>query len=244
MKNRNRILTGVLCALLLVVITILISGGIRRSEAQEGIRRTEAQEKAGDDHAAIRDALRRGGLREAAKLKGHYIEDFDPHWDFGLFDIESLTKNSAAIVVGIPTKNLGGRLSSSGQAILTNYEVLVQETFKGTLTAGQTITVSLPGGRVEFDDGTSAELRTPDFEHVKTSGAYTFFLSETKNPDDGYTLTAGPQGLVELVDGTVRSHGRSSDPVAKEIKGRDKDSFLKEVREKAQKWPNKGKCCS
>lgn len=235
MKNRNRILTGLLCTLLLISIMSLIGRGIRQSEAQEN---------AVKDQAAIRDALRHGGLREAAKLKRHYIEDFDPHWDFGLFDIESLTKNCAAIVVGLPSKNLGGRLSGGGQVILTDYEVVVQETIKGTPTPGSTIKVSLPGGRVEFEDGTSAELRTPEFEQVKTFGTYTFFLSETNNPDE-YTLTGGPQGLVELVnDATAKSHGRSTDPVAKQNNGRDKDSFLRDVREKAKKWPNKGKCCS
>jgi hypothetical protein len=210
----------------------------------KGTRQSQAQEKDGNDRAAIRDALRRGGLREAAKLKGHYIDDFDPNWDFGLFDIESLTKNSAAIVVGLPIKKLGGRLSSSGQVILTDYEVLVQETMKGAITSGSTIKVSLPGGRVEFEDGTSAELRTPEFEHVKTSSTYTFFLTETDTHDE-YTLTGGPQGLIELVnDSTAKSHGRSTDPVAQENNGRDKDSFLSDVREKAKKWPNKGKCCS
>ena len=59
-----------------------------------------SQESAANGFREVRDALRRGGLREAAKLKGHYVGDFDPHWDSGRFDIEALTKNSMAVVVG------------------------------------------------------------------------------------------------------------------------------------------------
>jgi hypothetical protein len=189
--------------------------------------------------------LRKDGLRRCGKLKGHYIADFDPHWDFGAFDIESLTKNSAAVIVGVAGRNLGGHLTDDGMMILTNYEVIVQEDVKGKIIEGSTVIVSLPGGRVEFEDGTTAELRTPTFEHVKTGGTYTFFLGEVEKSPGVYTLTGGPQGLVELVDSTtVKSHGRDTDPIAEQTKGKDKQSFLKDIREQAKKWPDKGKCCT
>jgi hypothetical protein len=176
------------------------------------------------------------------------VGDFDPHWDFGRFDIELLTKNSALVIVGTPTRQNAARLTRDGQVILTDCEVEIKETIKGGIDPGRMITVSLVGGRVEFENGTSAELKTPSFEHMKIGGTYTLFLIESESVDiapGGYTLTGGPQGLVEIVnETTVKSHGRMTDPITKESKSKNKDTFLKEVRKQAEKWPQPGKCCS
>ena len=208
-------------------------------------RRSGIQSRGASERELIRDALRRGGLREAAKIKGHYVGSFDPHWDFSQLNIEELTRSSAAVIVGAPTKSLGGRLAAEGQLIFTDYEVSVQEVIKGAVESGGVVKVSLVGGLVEFEDGTSAELKTPSFEHVRPGRTYTFFLSERDAASEAYSLTAGPQGLVEIVDGTkVKSHGRPTDPVAEESKDKDRNSFLKEVRKQAERWPQPGKCCN
>lgn len=207
-------------------------------------RYASGQEGAAAEQTELRDALRRGGLREAAKIKGHYVAEFDPHWDFGLIDVEMLAKNSAAVVLGVPTKIIGGRLTSSGQRIVTDYEFKVKEVFKGSVSKGDAVTVSLPGGSVTFGDGTTAELKPREFEPMKLGVTYTLFLSESDNNSGVYDLSGGPQGLVEIVDDTkVKSHGRPTDPINEESKGKDKDTFLKEVRDKAYKWPLPGKCC-
>jgi hypothetical protein len=196
------------------------------------------------DHIRLRDALRRGGLREAARVKGRYVASFDPHWDFGQFDVETLTKNSAAVIVGVAQRKLGSRLSADGQLILTDYEVGVTESIKGAMPRGSTVTVSLPGGVVNFDDGTSAELQTRDFDHFKTGSTYTLFLTETETYNV-FTPSGGPQGVVEVVNDTaLKSHGRATDPVSKEVKSKSKEAFLEDVRGKAAKWPQPGKCCS
>jgi hypothetical protein len=208
------------------------------------VRESTAQTPQADEQEMVQ-ILRREGLRGAARVKGHYIADFDAHWDFGLFDVEGLTRNSAAVVVGIAGRSLGGRLTASDLAIVTDYEVVVQDTIKGDAVVGSTIVVSMPGGRVDFPDGTSAELRTPKFEHVRSGGSYTFFLTEVEKSPGKFTLTGGPQGLVELVgDGSVKSHGREDDPIAKQSKRKNRQTFLEDVRESTKKWPNKGKCCS
>jgi hypothetical protein len=222
-----------------VVLLILFVG-----RAHLLVRESSAQTPQGDQQEMV-PVIRREGLRGAARVKGHYVADFDAHWDFGAFDIEGLTKNSAAVVVGVVSGNLGGHLTGSGFAILTDYQVMVQENIKGDPAVGSNITVSLPGGRVDFEDGTSAELRTPKFEHVKIGNTYTFFLTEVDKSPGKFTLTGGPQGLLELAnDGSVKSHGRDEDPIANQSKGKNKESFIEEVRESAKKWPNKGKCCS
>jgi len=47
----------------------------------------------------------REGLRGAAKLRGIYVAEINPHWDWGKFDLEGLTKGSAAVVVGRSRKD-------------------------------------------------------------------------------------------------------------------------------------------
>lgn len=196
------------------------------------------------DHARLRDALRRGGLREAARVKGRYVATFDPHWDFGQFDVETLTKNSAAVIVGVARRKLGSRLSADGQSIVTDYEIGVTERIKGAMPQGSTVTVSLPGGVVGFEDGTSAELRTREFDHFKTGATYTLFLTETESYNV-FTPSGGPQGIVEVVNDTaLKSHGRATDPASKEVRSKSKEAFLEDVRGKAARWPQPGKCCS
>jgi len=153
---------------------------------------------------------------------------------------EALTKNSADVVVGVAGRSLGGHLTESGLAIVTDYEVVVQDTIKGDVTPGSTIVVSLLGGRVDFEGGISAELITPKFEHVKAGNSYTLFLTEVEKSPGKFTLTGGPQGLVELAsDGTVKSHGRESDPIAKQANEKSRESFLKDVRESSENGPRK-----
>jgi len=234
---KNLFVVGLVCVVVPVLFGTVLQGVLGGSKAQ--------LLQQSNDQTAIRDALRRDGLRGAAKLKGHYVEDFDPHWDFGQFDTETLTKNSAVVLVGVASRKIGAHLTESGLTILTDYEVAVQESFKGNVSSYTTVVVSLPGGTVDFGDGTSAELRTPTFEHFKIGVTYTLFLSDVDKSPGKYTLTGGPQGLVELSNnGTVKAHSRDTDPIAKETKEASVQSFLKSVREFAKKWPGKGKCCS
>lgn len=222
----------------LVALALISMTEISRTMAQP----SSFQEKPPSDFIAVRDALRRGGLKEAAKLKGHYVGTFDPHWDFGLFDMEALTKGSSAVVVGSVVKKLGSRLAESGQLIFTDYEVVINETLKGVPTPGNSITLALIGGMVDFDDGTSAELRPTEFEHVKPGESCVLFLTESTYGPEVYTLTGGPQGLVQIIDdGTLKSHGRPTDPIALQTKdpekGKTKQIFIREVRKDVLKWP-------
>lgn len=242
MKNNMTARTGFIVFLVAVVLVWII--GSNRTPAQH----PNAQENAANDFLAVRDALRHGGLREAAKLKGHYVGDFDPHLDNGHFDLEALTKYSVVVITGTVVKQVGTRLSDEDQLVMTDYEVIVTETMKGSPLKGDSVTISLLGGRIEFDDGTSAEIRTPNSEHVKPNGPYLFFLGESQSAPNVYSLTGGPQGLVEIMtDGGLKSHGRTTDPVALEAQdpntGKNKDSFIRAVRKAVVKWPGPGSCC-
>ncbi|HEX7720579.1 MAG TPA: hypothetical protein VF397_00380 [Pyrinomonadaceae bacterium] len=202
------------------------------------------QQPGNDDSLALKKAVMRDGLRGAAKLRGNYVEEFNPHWDWARFDVEGLTKGSAAVVEGRFTKKLDTRLGSEGMVIYTDYEFSVHELIKGDIKKEDTIVVSLPGGRVTFEDGTSAEQTTPKFEHPQIGRAYTLFLMQREYDQSKFLLTGGPQGMFDIEDNVgVKSHGLPDDLTAIETKGKSRDAFMKSVREHAKKWPQPGKCC-
>lgn len=238
-KNTTKYILMVSFIFVIVMVASLLFQSVRGQNP-------EPQSQPANDRDALLQSVRRGNLKQAAKIKGSYARDFDPHWDWVQFDIESLTKNSEAVVIATPFRNLGGRLTAAGQMITTEHEIIVQDVIKGNLRQGSTIKVSLPGGRVEFEDGTSAEFKTPGFDGISFGKTYTLFLYKDTAASDTFALVAGPQGLFETpADGTiVKPHGRASDPAVKEAKGKKSEEFLSTVRKQAQKWPQPKKCCS
>jgi hypothetical protein len=239
-KSTKRVLVAVAICFAATATFLVVSG---RGSRPSNTPQSSASQTQNDDAIALRRALRRGGLREAAKLKGNYVAEYDPHWDWAQFSVETLTKSSAAVIVGRFTKKLDPRLVE-GKEILTDYEVAIDEIVKGNLKQAKTIVVSLPGGRIYFEDGTSAEQITPKFDPVQIGRSYTVFLTQQDALPGVFLLMGGPQGLVDIGDSsTVRSHGRQEDRSAVEIKGKGKDAFLKDVRDNARKWPKPGKCC-
>src|ERR1041385_6156734 len=72
-------------------------------------RNSQAQ----DDHRQLVDAVRKGGLREAAKIKGSYVITRNASWDAVFSDIESLTSHSEMVVVGVPIES-SAHISTEG----------------------------------------------------------------------------------------------------------------------------------
>jgi len=232
------LLSAAIC--LIAGASFLVTSGRGSRPLQDPATQTPTSEKT----VELRDALWRGGLREAAKLKGHFVMEDDPHWDIGLFNVEALTKNSAAVIVGRFTRKLDARLLVRGKLIFTDYEVAVEELVKGDIKQSETIVVSLPGGRIVFEDGTSAEVRTPSFEHPLIGRAYTLFLMPSESVPSVFFLVGGPQGMFDIEDSAgVKSRGRPDDPAAVQTKGMNREAFMKNVREIARKWPKPGNCC-
>ncbi len=239
MTNHKSLKLVLISAVCLMAASFLVISGRASRPLQD-----PAQQKPGSDDAfELRKAFERGGLREAAKLKGFYVAEYNPHWDWGQFDVESLTKNSAAVIVGRFTRKLDARLLD-GKVILTDYEVAVEELLKGDIKPAETIVVSLPGGRIYFEDGTSAEQTTPTFEHPLIGRAYTLFLMQEAALPSVFLLSGGPQGMFDIEDsGSVKSRGTPEQPSVIETKGKNRESFMNNVRQLGRKWPNPGKCC-
>ena len=229
---------------LLAFFAILLIGSVALSIKMVRGQQPKTKDTQAEERQTVRDAIRRGGYREAARVKGNFKGSFDPHWDWAQLDVESLAKYSEAVIVGVPSKNLGSHLAAQGQLIVTDYEIVPQEVIKGDMQQGEAIKVSLPGGLVRFEDGTTAELVTGSFK-LEEGKTYTLFLFKETPESDAFILVAGPQGLFELSDDgqSVKPSGRASDPAVKETRNMDVKTFLKEVREKSRKWPQPGKCC-
>lgn len=109
----------------------------------------------------------------------------------------------------------------------------IEYVYKGSLERGKTVTVSLPGGKVLFEDGTTAEIKTPWFKKMQNGTTYLLFLNEA--PGGGTFVTTGEaQGLFEIPTGegsrTVKTHvGILRDPMWK-YQNMDVRAFLKELR--------------
>ena len=228
-------------AFIAAAICLMAVGSFGRGSQSSQCQGTQDQRT--KDEMALRAALNRGGLREAAKLKGHYVAEYDPHWWCLQPDVETLTKNSVAVIIGRFRKKLDARIPDS-RVIFTDYEVSVDELIKGDLKQAKTIVITLPGGRIDFEDGTSAEQTTPTFEQARIGRTYTLFLTIENAVPSVYFLMGGPQGMIDIDDSSVvKSHGKEDDRSVLEIKGQNRETFLKNIRELARKWPDPGKCC-
>ena len=225
MKVNNKV--GFLSAAFLIGFAVLILNSARGTSSQ-------TQEPLNDNKKTV-EAIRRGGLKEAATLKRHYIATEDPNWDWANFNLEQLTKTSVAVIVGVPQTSVV-QLSPTGDKITTNYRVKVENVIKGRLVASNIVEVSMLGGRMEFEDGTSAEIQTPGFERMQNGKRYILFLYANRNGSEILLITGGPQGLFELgSDAKVKPHARRTDHVVKEIEHKNIDSLLEELRMYAER---------
>lgn len=216
----------------------LVGVAVTRSTGTRNPQDTNEQKK-------IVEAIRRGGLREAAKIKGRYIGIHDASWDWANYTVEGLAKNSVAVILGTPERS-SAQLNSTGDSIATHFSVRIDELIKGDadFAAYNRIIVAVPGGKIEFENGTSAEVQTPGFETMSIGKQYVLFLYKNRDGSSALLLTGGPQGLFELEsNGKVKSHARADDAPYKEANGKQVHSFLDSVRTFAKKWPNNVGCC-
>jgi hypothetical protein len=188
-------------------------------------------------------AIRKGGLREGARIKGHYVATERIN-GWLMYDLESLANNSVAVIIGTPS-SASSRLTASGEGIVTEYKVRIDQVFKGTLKRDELINVITPGGKVTFENGTSAEIRISDLGPIKEQRRYVFFLRTSNDSLEAFDLTGGGQGLFELSssDSRVKPLGGEKDFVQKH-KNQSVDDFIGEVERAATKYPATLPCCN
>lgn len=225
-------------------VALLVLAAAALSAAVVGGRASKPQDVPSERRAQTA-AARRGGYRELARLKGEIVADI-PANSHVKFDLDTITKKSAAVVIGTAVSNVC-RLSPDGQQITTDYQVQVQEVLKGKGVHAGAIEVSLPGGRMVFEDGTSAQVNTPGFRRMENGKTYVLFLSERAPGRKSYAVTGGPQGIFEIVDdgASVRPYGNARDLIAQKYKDeKEARNFLKDARKAAKLWPEPSACCN
>lgn len=172
-------------------------------------------------------------LREKAKGEGRHIDYREPMKVGAFSDLAGLAENSPAVVIGIPQENASA-LSPDGKSATIDYKVKIMYVFKGALKKDSFITVGLPGGKVSFKDGSTAEVRTPWFKKMMNGKAYALFLTPTTRAN--YFVTTGEAQGLFLIPATekegkvVESHvGLPQDPMWK-YHHKDVKEFLQELR--------------
>lgn len=207
-----------------------------------GVARRSSQ-KPGASHAQTRQnnsVEDTRSLKEKAKQAGDFIGSQNPKRTAVYAGLAELTAQSSAVIIGTPQGNTP-TLSRDGKSLTLNYKVQVEYVYKGKLQQGNTVTVTLPGGRLKFDDGSTAEVRTPWFKKMQNGKTYALFLTSGSG-NDLFVTTGEAQGIFEIPttqdDRIVKSHsGIPQDPVWK-YHGTPVKAFLEELR-KATKKPLK-----
>lgn len=171
-------------------------------------------------------------LRERARDARQYKVTERPPDLSPFTNLDEVTRGSAAIVIATANRNVCS-LSPNGKTVTIDYEMKVEHSYKGSLTPGQEISVSLPGGLTKFADGTSAEIKTPWFKKMMNGKTYLLYLSANENRP--FTITGGPRGLFEIpTDATSRlvaSHSMIDGDPMRNYNQMDVLVFLREVKQ-------------
>lgn len=211
-----------LAALLVAAAALVILGATRH---QPAAARPAASAPAGDRT-----------LKGKAKQERHFIQTERPAGPGRYVDLSGLAGDSTAVIIGTPQTNMS-RLTPDGMNITLDYRVKVEYVYKGALREGALITVSLPGGMVKFDDGSTAEVRTPGFRKMQDGKTYALFL--TPKGSGAFVPTGGAQGVFGIpttsLTRAVQVHPLvPNDPMFKYQEADVKD-FLKELRKSVRK---------
>lgn len=175
-------------------------------------------------------------LKEKAKQSRTFIDSKAPGKE-RYADLEQLTRQSDVVVIGTPQQNVC-RLTPDGRSITTDYQVRVEYSYKGRLQEGNIISVSLPGGLVEFEDGSRAEIRAPWFKKMENGHTYLLYLKNI-TASRPFVTTGGPQGVFEIPTSresrSVKSNSGLPQDQMWKYHNMNVRVFFKEVRKAAKK---------
>lgn len=196
-----------------------------------------------DDPAQVVTAVRKGGLREGARIKKQFVSS-ESTTGWAKYDLEALTSHSSVVIMGTPLDNVSS-LSANGERITTEYKVKVSRIFKGQVQENGLIRLIVPGGKVVFEDGTSAEILTPDLGPITKNQNYIFFLHPSSDGTDVLKLTGGGQGLFEVPSSAwgVKPLGDKKDVVQRH-KDQSVNDFIEEIQRAVKKYPETSACCN
>ena len=217
--------------LALTAVVFIVASGIAISAlALSQHRRLAPPTASSKDPRTLEEKAKRGG--------GKLIANLDFNKGAQQPSLTKMVATSEAIVVATTDSNVC-RLSEDGKVIRTLYRVHVEDVLKGHLQPGGNITVSLPGGKVGFPDGSTAEVQTMWFKKMVNHKRYLLFLTGKPNAVT-FNTTGGPQGVFEVpADGTgLVSHSGLNNDVMRQYAGRSIQSFVKDIKQEIGSRPN------
>jgi uncharacterized protein related to proFAR isomerase len=225
--KKKTVVIGVI--LTLSVLTLVVIGASRQHSKRTPIT-TESIETRRDSQDArpLRDRAREA--RTIADLRY-------PTRGQASADLAELARRSTDVIIGTPVENVS-KLSADGRTITLDYQVKVEYVYKGTVKQGKTITVSLPGGKLMFDDGSTAEVQTPWLRKMLNGQTYALFLN-AHDAVGKFTTAGEAQGLFGIPttknSQAVSIHtGIKGDAMLK-YNNMNVRAFLKEVRRSTEK---------
>lgn len=197
-----------------------------------------ARHKAWEERQAIYAARAEKGLWEAAKFTGSYTEGVDFSYELEVEDLYNLAALSGLVIKGFveSSRPLIGKVERGFpkpiETILSDYTFHVVEVFKGAShLVGRDVVVRIPGGRVEFADGTWAEIQVIDFPPPRMQQEFFLFLEGPGEDEGVYSLTFNRQGAFAVeAPGLVIPRTTSISQLAKTSK-RDYREFVEQLRQ-------------
>jgi len=216
-QRRVTYLFRIVIGLMIGTIAIMIFGATLRA------RRAPARS---DDNRS---------LKERAKQEHRAVKTEGPDNTVRFNDLTELVNHSSSVIIGTPQTN-ASRVTPDGKSATIDYQVKVEFAYKGSLREGDVVTVSLPGGLIKFDDGNSAEVRTPWFRKMLNNKTYALFLTPRGNERNGtFQTTGGPQGVFDIPTTSssrvVKSHSAlEKDPIWK-YHDMEVRAFLRQLRQ-------------
>lgn len=184
----------------------------------------------------VRDAREKEGLRAAAKLDGGgYIDYVDFDYELRIDSIDILVDSARLVVRGIVKKNRCLLVHANVgypepvETIVTDYTIQVFDVYKGDpLLHSREITVRIPGGRAEFEDGLWAEVQT-GFLPPLNQQEFILFLTSHPSEKDVYEPTFNRLGLFEIQPGGWVSPGAQAESALARKTTRDYREFVAEL---------------
>lgn len=209
--------------LALTAIVLIAASGIAITAVALQGRRLAPPTTSSKDPRTLEEKAKRG--------RGKIVANLDFNKGAQQTSLASMVANSESIVVATTERNVS-RLSEDGKVVRTVYGVTVEEVLKGNVQPGAKISVSLPGGKVGFPGGATAEVLTPWFKKMVNHKRYLLFLTGKRNAQS-FMTTGGPQGVFEIpADGSgVLSHSGLSNDVMRQYAGKSASSFVSEIKQ-------------
>ena len=223
-------------------LVALMLAGVSSEPAAQGPEGNPSASTAAHEAARRRvDIARMPSLRASAEATGGvYVEWLDVSCNWGAATtMASLVRRSPVVVVGV-VRSAQPVLSADERTIDTVHEIEVAEAISGRLSRGARITVTIPGGRVDFGGGVAAEVLTRA-EPIVGDLPHLFFLRPVEPAGaasprraierDAFQPAIGPLGGVYRLTSRVESLAGLDDSLRPAYQDIPPPLFLAAVRQ-------------